>query len=173
MNKKNIYLWTGEGCGKSTSAFGVALRAAGHKKKVVIIQFMKGRKNIGEYKAFKKLKPYCEMHQFGKKEFIKPLNKPSKEDKKLAEKGLEFIDKVLENKKPFLLILDEINLSCAIGLLDTDEVVDEVKKASDKTIVYLTGRRAPKKLKDISGYVNEIKLLKAPKKFPVRKGIEW
>ena len=55
MGKNNIYLWTGTGAGKTTSALGVALRCLGHNKKVVIIQFMKGRKNIGEYKIRKKL----------------------------------------------------------------------------------------------------------------------
>ena len=56
--KGNVYLWTGDGWGKTTSALGVALRAVGHKQKVVVVQFMKGRKNIGEYKIMKKLKPY-------------------------------------------------------------------------------------------------------------------
>ena len=47
MGKGNIYLWTGNGAGKTTSALGVSLRAIGHNKKVVIIQFMKGWKNTG------------------------------------------------------------------------------------------------------------------------------
>ena len=49
--KPPIYLWTGDGWGKTTSAFGVALRALGHGFKVIVVQFMKGRKEeIGEYK---------------------------------------------------------------------------------------------------------------------------
>ena len=50
--KTIIHLYTGEGAGKTTSVFGVALRCLGHGKRVVIIQFMKGWKNIGEYKIF-------------------------------------------------------------------------------------------------------------------------
>ncbi len=172
MAKNNIYLWTGEGAGKTTSALGVALRAVGHKQKVIVVQFMKGRKNIGEYKIMRKLKPYYQIYQFGRKEFIKPLSKPSEKDKELAVKGLEFARKVVK-KKPRLLILDEINLVCAIGLVDIDDVIDLVKHCSKYTIVYLTGRRAPAKLKKIADFVNEIKLLKAPKKYPVRKGIEY
>jgi len=168
----NIYLWTGEGAGKTTSALGVALRCAGHKMKVIIVQFMKGRKDIGEYKITKKLKPYYQIYQFGKKEFIKPITKPSKKDKELAEKGLEFARKAAK-KKPRLLILDEINLACAIGLVKTQDVVNLVKHCSKYTIVYLTGRRAPSELKQIADFVNEIKPVKAPKKYPVRKGIEF
>lgn len=168
--KKNIYLWTGEGAGKTTSALGVALRAVGHGKKVVVVQFMKGRKNIGEYKVMKKLKPNYVVHQFGKKEFIKPITKPGSKDKELAKKGLEFVKKI---GKVDLLILDEINLACAIGLLDVKEAAGVVEELSKRMIVYLTGRRAPKKLVEIAGFVNEIKLIKAPSKYPVRKGIEW
>jgi len=169
---KNIYLWTGEGSGKTTSALGVALRCAGHNMKVIIVQFMKGRKYIGEYKIMQKLKPYYQIYQFGKKEFIKPLNKPTKKDKELAKKGLEFAKKAAE-QKPRLLILDEINLACAIGLIKTKDVVELVKHCSKHTIVYLTGRRAPAELKKIADFVNEIKLIKAPKKYPTRKGIEY
>ena len=172
MTKNNIYLWTGEGAGKTTSALGVALRAVGHKQKVIVVQFMKGRKDIGEYKIMKKLKHYYQIYQFCKKEFIKPISKPSAKDKEMALKGLEFARKAAK-KKPRLLILDEINLACAIDLVNVDEVIDLVKHCSRYTIVYLTGRKAPFKLKQIADFVNEIKLLKAPHKYPVRKGIEY
>ena len=172
MKKNNIYLWTGEGAGKTTSALGVALRCAGHRMKVIVVQFMKGRKYIGEYKIMKRLKPYYQIYQFGRKEFIRPLSKPSKKDKELAAKGLGFARKIAK-KKPRLLILDEINLACAIGLVKTEKVVKLVKHCSKYTIVYLTGRRAPSKLKKVADFVNEIKLLKAPKKYPIRKGIEY
>ena len=172
MKKNNIYLWTGEGAGKTTSALGVSLRAVGHKMKVIIIQFMKGRKYIGEYKIMQKLKPYYQIYQFGSPNFIRPITKPTKKDKELAKKGLEFARKIAK-KKPHLLVLDEINLACAIGLVKTQDVVDLVKYCSNFAIVYLTGRKAPSKLKQIAGFVNEVKLLKSPKKYPVRKGIEW
>ena len=51
MAKGMVYLYTGEGEGKTTNAFGLALRAVGHGYRVVIIQFLKGRKYIGEYKC--------------------------------------------------------------------------------------------------------------------------
>jgi cob(I)alamin adenosyltransferase len=85
MRKKHglVYLWTGEGAGKTTSALGVALRSVGHGKKVVIIQFLKGQKNIGEYKIKKRLEPEYEIRQFGRSKFINP-NNPEPEDYELA-----------------------------------------------------------------------------------------
>lgn len=157
---KNIYLWTGNGWGKTTSALGVVLRAVGHRKKVVMIQFMKGRKFIGEFKARTRLKPYFEMHQFGTKDFVK-LSKPSENDKKLARKGFEFAKKALK-KKPFLLILDEINIAAAIRLLDVKEIIKFLDSVPKTTTVYLTGRYAPKKLMERADYVTEIKAVKHP-----------
>ena len=122
MKKAPIYLWTGPGWGKTTSALGVALRSIGHGKKVTIIQFMKGRKDkIGEYRARKKLGRLFEISQFGSPDWVN-MKKPSEKDKKLAEKGLEAAKKAAK-KKPFLLILDEINLAVAIGLLDEKRVI--------------------------------------------------
>ena len=118
MKNGTVYLWTGIGAGKTTSALGVALRHVAHRKKVIIIQFMKGRKDIGEYMIRNKLKPYYEIHQFGTKKFVN-LKKPSKLDKKYAEQGLAYAFKALK-KKPKLIILDEINLAAAIGLLPHD-----------------------------------------------------
>ncbi len=166
-----IYLWTGKGAGKTTSALGVALRAIGHKKKVVVIQFMKGRKNIGEYKIRKKLKPYYEIYQFGRKGWVN-LKNPSIEDKKRAMEALDFVEKKIK-EKPFLLILDEINLACAIGLINTKDVLKLLKRADKSINIYLIGRYAPKELINIADFVNEIKEVKHPKKWKAKIGIEY
>jgi len=160
-NKGNVYLWTGDGWGKTTSALGVALRAIGHRKKVVVVQFLKGRKNVGEYKSRTKLKPYFEMHQFGRKEFIN-LKNPSEKDKKLARKGFEFAKQAVKKKKPFLLILDEINIAAASGLLDVDDVIEFLDTVPKTTTVYLTGRYATKKLVERADYATEIRPIKHP-----------
>lgn len=160
IKKGNVYLWTGNGWGKTTSALGVVLRAVGHKKKVVMIQFLKGRKYIGEYKSRARLKPYFEMHQFGRKDFVK-LSKPSEKDKKLARKGFEFAKNALK-KKPFLIILDEINIAAAAKIIGVDEIIEFLDKVPKSTTVYLTGRYAPKKLIDRADYVTEVKAVKHP-----------
>lgn len=58
----HIYLYTGTGAGKTTNALGLALRSIGHKRKVVIIQFLKWQKNIGEYKIRNLLTPCYEIY---------------------------------------------------------------------------------------------------------------
>jgi cob(I)alamin adenosyltransferase len=168
--KKNIYLWTGNGAGKTTSALGAALRCAGHKKKSVIIQFMKGRRNIGEVLIEKKLKPYYEIHQFGRKGWV-DLKNPSGTDVENAYKALTFAVQA-SKKKPYLIVLDEINLAAAAGLLKIDDAVKAVELISKNSIVYLTGRRAPRKLIGIAGFVNRIDEVRKMKQ-KARQGIEY
>jgi len=171
MGKNNIYLWTGTGAGKTTSALGVALRCLGHNKKVVIIQFMKGRKDIGEYKIRKKLGKNYKIYQFGKKGWVN-LKKPDESDKKQAEKGLMFAERMLK-EKPDLLVLDEINLAAAIGLLKVKDILRLLNKAPEKTNVYLIGRYAPKELIKRADFVNEVIEVKHPKYWKAKKGIEY
>jgi cob(I)alamin adenosyltransferase len=169
----NIYLWTGNGWGKTTSALGVALRAIGQNHKVIIIQFMKGRKYIGEYKVRKMLSPNYKIYQFGRKEFVN-LKKPLKKDKELAQKGFKFIRKAVK-LKPNLLILDEINLAAAIGLIDKNKVLRLLDEIPKNITIYLTGRKAPKEFIKKADYVTEIKAIKHPKldfKNP-KRGIDY
>jgi len=177
-----VYLWTGEGAGKTTSALGVALRAVGHGEKVVIIQFLKGKKGIGEYKVRERLAPEYEIYQFGRSKFIDPKN-PDPEDYKLARKGLDLARKKLK-ENPFLIILDEINLITGPktiqgikynGLLDVREVITFLDEVPPQTTIYLTGRYAPKKLINRADFATEIKEIKHPigDGIAARKGIEY
>jgi len=172
MGKGNIYLWTGDGAGKTTSALGVSLRAVAHNKKVVIIQFMKGRKNIGEYILRKKLGKNYQIHQFGRAGWVNP-KKPLDIDKELANKGLEYAWAVVKNERPFLLILDEINLALNYGLLNIRDVIKFVRHVPSSTNVYLIGRNAPYELRNYADFVNEIVLVKQPKFLKSKKGIDY
>jgi len=166
-----VYLWTGNGWGKTTSAIGASIRAVGHGYKVVIIQFMKGwGDKIGEYKIRRRIKDY-EIYQFGRKGWV-DLKKPTQKDKELAQKGLDFAYEVLK-KKPFMLVLDEINLAVRIGLLDEKDVVKFLNSVPKKTTVYLTGRSATPGLRKRADFVNEIRMLKGPKKLTGEKGIDY
>lgn len=159
---KAVYLSTGDGWGKTTSAVGVALRAHGHGKRVVFIQFMKGRKEkIGEYKAAKRLRKGFVIREFGREEFV-DLRKPTADDKCLAMHGIEYAREEIR-KKPFLIVLDEINLAAKIGLVGVKDVIATVRAADKSTVVYLTGRGAPKELIKLADYVTEIKEIKRKK----------
>ncbi len=170
--KAPAYLWTGLGWGKTTSALGVAVRAMGHGYNAVIIQFMKGWGDaIGEYRIRKKLAPLYEIYQFGTKEWIN-LKNPSAKDKARAKKALDFAKKKAK-EKPFLLILDEINFACAIGLVKTSDVIKFLDAVPPEVHVYLTGRYAPPELVWRADYVNEIVMVKGPKKLRGEKGIDY
>jgi cob(I)alamin adenosyltransferase len=182
LERGPVYLWTVKGAGKTTSALGVALRAVGHGKKVLIIQFLKGRKEIGEYKIKDKLDPEYEIYQFGRSKFIDPKN-PDTEDYRLAKEGLDFAKRKLK-EKPFLIVLDEINLITGPktidgkkypGLLNVKEVLKFLDQVPPEVTVYLTGRYAPKDLIDRADFATEIREIKRPdgKGFSAREGIEY
>lgn len=167
-----IYLYTGTGGGKTTNALGLALRCVGHDLKVIIIQFMKWWKSIGEYKIKDRLSPYYEIYQFGREGWI-GLDNLTEEDRKLAEKGLEFARKIVKEKKPHLLILDEINLAVYCKLLDVKEVLKFLDEIPEETHVVLTGRFASKELIERADIVNEIVEIKAPEEAPLTIGIQY
>ncbi len=169
----SIHVITGRGFGKTTSALGVALRCAGQGKRALIVQFMKGRKNVGEYKIAKRLWPNYDIRQFGATKWVN-LKKPSEEDKRRAQEGFRFAEAILTKERPDLLVLDEINLAVAIGLIDKKDVLEMLKNVPKKTTVYLTGRRAPKEFIDRADYAVEFSILKMPKKkFETKKGITY
>jgi len=166
-----IYLYTGEGAGKTTNALGLALRCLGHGYKVVIIQFLKWWKNTGEYKFMKKMPNKYEIYQFGRKGWI-GLKNLTQKDKQLCRKALNFAKKKVK-EKPRLLVLDEINLALDCKLLDVKEVIDFLQTVPKETSVVLTGRRAPKELVEFADFVNEILDIKHPEEIPTVKGIQY
>lgn len=167
-----IYLYTGTGGGKTANALGLALRSVGHKKKVVIIQFMKWWRKTGEYKIRKLLAPYYEIYLFGRRGWH-GLSRLGEEDRKLAKKALKFAEKILKEKKPHLLVLDEINLALHCKLLDVKEVLNFLDKVPKRTDVVLTGRYAPKELIDRADFVIEVVDVKHPAETVTTRGIQY
>jgi len=152
-----VYVFTGDGEGKTTAALGLGLRALGHGKTVVLIQFMKGRKYVGEYRVQDILKNY-EVYQFGKEQFV-DLKHPDSEDRRLAQEGLNFTRQTIK-KRPDVLILDEINVVMNVGLIKTSEVVDLIKVIPKNMVLILTGRDAPKAIVKAADVVSEVKKIK-------------
>lgn len=155
--KGRVIVYTGEAQGKTTASLGVALRSIAHGKRVVIIQFMKGRKDTGEY-LIKDVLPNYEIYQFGRKDFV-DLSNPDDEDKRLAREALNFAKEKLK-EKPFLLILDEINIACHTNLIPIEDVIDLIKSKPEETNLILTGRYADEKLIELADIVTEMKEVK-------------
>jgi len=160
LGKPHVRIYTGEGAGKTLAAFGLALRAIGHGQKVVIVQFLKGRKDVGEYKVKERLSPNLEIYQFGREGFVSIRN-PERVDHELARKGIEFAKQVLQ-LKPDVLILDEVNLAASLGLIEVKDVLELIEKAPDDMVIVLTGRYAPKEFIDVADLVTEMKKIKHP-----------
>jgi cob(I)alamin adenosyltransferase len=181
-----VYLYTGTGGGKTANALGLALRSVGHNKSVVVIQFFKWRTDIGEYLIKGRLAPYYEIYQFGREAWLGEKDKTTEfagkkfmvecfksQDKELAKRGLDFARKIMREKKPHLLVLDEIALAAYWKLLDTKEVLALLDNVPDETTVVMTGRLAPKELADKADFVNVVELVKMPEDFKLTEGIQY
>jgi len=179
-------LYYGTGGGKTANALGLALRSVGHRKSVVIIQFFKWRKDIGEYLIKDKLAPYYEIYQFGREAWLGEEEKTAafgdekfnvesvkSHDKELARKALDFAGQVLKKKKPHLLVLDEINLAVQWKLLGVKDVLRLLDNVPEETTVVMTGRLAPKELIDRADFVNVVQEVKMPKHFKLTEGIQY
>ena len=164
-----IYVYTGEGEGKTSAAVGHALREIGHGKKVVMVQFMKGRRNIGELLASDVLENF-EIRQFGRPDFV-DFENPKGIDIEKANHGLQFSLEALKGK-PDLLILDEVNTAIHYKLLEVGEVLLLLDKVPPSTAVILTGRNAPREFIDKADVVTEMSLVKYTE-MPAVEGLEY
>ncbi|GKX31278.1 cob(I)alamin adenosyltransferase/cobinamide ATP-dependent adenosyltransferase [Vallitalea longa] len=150
-NQKGVVLcYTGNGKGKSTAAFGLAIRSIGHGKKVCIIQFIKSADIlIGEREVFKKLD--VEMYSMGKG--FTNINDIEDHKKGITEAWELTKDKINSGEYD-LIVLDEINNVFAIDrfpiedVLSVEDCIDVFKNRPDRTNIVITGRNAPEKLMD-------------------------
>jgi cob(I)alamin adenosyltransferase len=153
-----VIVITGNGKGKTTSAFGQALRAVGQGYKVFILQFMKGRA-YGEYVAAEKYLPRLTIRRSGLDSFVMRDN-PAPVDIELARQGLELTKKAISSGKYDMIILDEINVAVDFKLIPLDEVVDLIKNKPPALDLILTGRYADKQIIKLADTVSEIKEIK-------------
>lgn len=168
-----VHIITGDGRGKTTAAFGLAMRASGHGNKVCIVQFMKTGETTGEVLAAKRL-GNVDVAQFGTGWFVDRKSVTS-EDRRCAEDALAFVRKALSGGGYGLLIMDEVNLAVSFGLIGAANVLDILRSRPEGTEVVLTGRDAPDEFIDYADYVSVIENKKHPfdKGLEARKGVEW
>jgi len=173
LEKGLIQVYTGNGKGKTSAAFGIALRAIGRGLKVYIIQFIKGGFDYGELYMIDKL-PNLKLKAFGRGKFIteKP---PGNEDIKLAEQALQLAKKVVESGEYDIVILDEINVALNLELISLEKVLELIKSKPKRVELVLTGRYAPNEIIKVADLVTEMKEVKHPfnKGYEARKGIEY
>lgn len=159
-----VLLFTGDGKGKTSAALGIALRAAGYGYKSVVVQFMKGR-STGEVKVMDLIEE-IELFQFGTQSWV-DLETPSDKDRKKAQEAFDFAKKKIE-ERPFLIILDEINLAVAADLVKLSDLKSLLSRFRNSCHFILTGRNAPESLIEYADLVTEFKEIK----HPFQKGIK-
>lgn len=186
----SVITFTGAGKGKTTAALGLALEAALAKKRVTVVQFLKGGGFTGELSATNYLSPYIDIHQFG---YGCPIGEEIKcgtmvcnkcgscfrENKNprrnFAEKALAFAAQALSAGRVELLILDEISHAIRHGLLDKQAVINLITGRPEFTSIVLTGRYMPAELLALSDWVTECCAVKHPAAAGIdaRRGIEY
>ena len=168
-----VQVYTGNGKGKTSAAFGLALRAIGRGLKVCIIQFIKGGFDYGELYVADRL-PGLNLKTFGRGKFVSE-KKPDSEDVRLAEEALETAETAVRGGAYDVIVLDEINVALDLKLIKIERVLQIIKDKPVRTELVLTGRRAPKEIVDAADLVTEMVEVKHPynRGFQARKGIEY
>ena len=173
QDKGLIYVFTGNGKGKTTAAIGQAVRAVGQGWKVLMVQFIK-KWISGEISPLKELG--VEIYPMGLG-FVGIMGDtlPRSDHEKAAREALKFVRKKIRKGSYDLLILDEVNVAISLGLIDVKAVLQLLKDRPKDLDVILTGRDAPKEFIEIADLVSEVKEVKHPfaKGETAKKGIEF
>jgi cob(I)alamin adenosyltransferase len=152
-----IHIYTGDGKGKTTAAIGLAVRAAGAGQQVFFAQFLKGQPT-SELAFLSRLSDRITVQRFGGSGFVR--NGGDAFDAAEAQRGMRAARQAARSGPYRLVILDEINLAMATGLVDVDEVLALVEEVQTDATLVLTGRYAPEPIIDAADLVTEMQELK-------------
>ncbi len=160
MDRGNIYIYTGDGHGKSPAAWGRAIHAAAEGKKVVIIQFLKGKSMVNS-EFLRRLEPEIKLIQFEKSEenFAELSEEKKQEETANIRNGLNYAKKVLTVAECDLLILDEVLGLIDNGILSKEELKALVDNRHD-TDVILTGVNLDDEICILADEVSKIETVK-------------
>lgn len=157
ISKGLVLINTGNGKGKSTAAFGLALRAAGHGMKVCIVQFIKGAWETGEARAFKVLSDKVEFH-------VKGSGFTWQQEKEeviaVAREAFSFARQKIVSDNFDLVILDELTYLVNYGIIAEKEVLDLINMRPTRLHLVITGRDASEGLVAVADIVSEMREVK-------------
>jgi len=167
-----VQVYTGNGKGKTTAAFGLALRAEGAGLKVFIGQFVKGKTYNENITITRNLKNIT-VKQYGLDCFI--VKAPTDNDIKAARQGFEEMIKIIQNGKYDLVIMDEVNIALYYKLIKVDELIELIRNRPSHVELVLTGRYAPTEIIEAADLVTEMKEVKHyyQQGIEARNGIEY
>tara|TARA_R100000935_G_scaffold14347_1_gene28774 strand:+ start:571 stop:1173 length:603 start_codon:yes stop_codon:yes gene_type:complete len=168
-----VLVHTGNGKGKSSSAFGVIARALGWGHRVGVVQFIKGKWITGERQFFDKFPDQLDWHTMG--EGFTWDTQDKARDIAAAEAAFARAREMMASGRYDLIVLDEINIAMRYDYLSTDDVLDGLKARAGQTSVILTGRDAKPELCDYADLVSEMVEVKHPFKagLKAKRGVDF
>lgn len=165
VRKGLLLIYTGDGKGKSTAAFGAVFRSLGRGYKVAVVQFIKGEWISGEVKALEKFG--SQVDYFSEGEGFTWDTQSLERDVATARRGWERCLGLLRARKHQIYLFDELVYVLKYNFLPLNEVIDGLKERDPDAHVILTGRDAPPDLVKMADLVTEMKEVK----HPFRQGI--
>lgn len=172
QDKGLLLVMTGNGKGKSSSAFGMVARSLGHGMKVGVVQFIKGAFSTGEEAFFRRFPKDVDYHVVGAG--FTWVTQDRAQDIQTAEQGWEIACAMLKNADLGLVVLDELNIVLKYGYLPLNRVLDNLIQRVPGQHVVVTGRGAKPELIEIADTVSEVVSVKHAFAQGIRaqKGIE-
>ena len=168
-----LIVHTGPGKGKSTAAFGMALRAIGHGMQVDVVQFVKGAWNTGERTVLERFPGLVTIKALG--EGFTWNTADRERDIAAARAAFDEARRMIADPSFRLVILDELNIVLRYDYLPLDEVLAVLRAKPKNLHVVVTGRNAKPELIELADLVTEMTMVKHPFKSGVKaqKGIEF
>ncbi len=168
-----LLVHTGNGKGKSSSAFGMVARALGHGIKVGVVQFIKGAASTGEESFFRRFPDEVRYHVMG--EGFTWETQDRQRDIAKAKEAWNVAAQLLADPDIGLVVLDELNIALKYGYLELDPILADIESRPLLQHVVVTGRGAPPGLIETADTVTEMSLVKHAFKAGVKaqKGIEF
>jgi cob(I)alamin adenosyltransferase len=172
-DKGLLLVHTGKGKGKSSSAFGMALRCLGHGMKVGIVQYVKGAWDTGEARFLARFPELCEIKTLGEGFTWETQDKAR--DIAAAQRAWAESARMLADPAYAMVILDEINIALRYELIPLAQVLEGIAARPPLQHVVATGRNAPDALIEIADLVTEMTLVKHPFRDGIKaqKGVEF
>lgn len=168
-----IVVNTGNGKGKSSSGFGMVMRAMGHGMKVGVVQFIKGAMSTGEERFLRRFPDEVSFYAMGEGYTWDTQDRARDIEKAQAawEQGKIF----LNDPAIGLVVFDELNIALKYRYLDVRQVIDDLLSRPEMQHVVITGRGAPSELIEIADTVTEMQVVKHAFKDGIvaQAGVEW
>ena len=168
-----VILLTGDGKGKTSSAFGMVLRALGYGYRVGVVQFIKGEQLSGEELFLKNELPEVDFYQMGTGFTWDTQDRSG--DIAAAEKTWAVVEPMLKDERYHLVVLDEITYMLSFKYLAEDRIINAIKARPTNQSVVLTGRGGGSAIRDIADTVSEVKDIKHAyhSGIKARKGVDF